>query len=158
MSLPAESALAALDRNNVVEIDLGGPEFKADARRHLAAWAQRPPFYVLDNGPPQVIVGRYADAQEVFAGADRFSSAVPRGAGYEQFDKFMGSQFVTQMDGEQHARIRRLLMPAFSVRRLEQLEARIAGIIEGMLDDIERGGPAFDTCSTTPPASWSARC
>jgi cytochrome P450 len=48
------------------------------------------------------------------------------------------------MDGEQHARIRRLLLPAFSARRLSQMESRIAAIIEGMLDKIEAGGNAFD--------------
>src|SRR5215510_8895543 len=92
------SVLADLDRSNCVDIDLGGPEFKANARRHLAEWARRPPFYVLDNGPPQVVVGRYADVTEVFTDAERFSSEVPRGPGFEQFDRFMGGQFMTQMD------------------------------------------------------------
>jgi cytochrome P450 len=35
-------------------------------------------------------------------------------------------------------------MPAFSSRRMAQVEANIAKTIEGMLDDIERNGPAFD--------------
>ena len=33
------------------------------------------PFYVLGDGPPQVIVGRYADVHEVFSDADRFRIA-----------------------------------------------------------------------------------
>src|SRR5262249_45720031 len=61
-----------------------------------------------------------------------------------QYDKFMGFPFLTQMDGEQHARLRRLLMPAFSTRRMAQVEQSIRDIIERMLDDIERDGPAFD--------------
>jgi cytochrome P450 len=138
------SSVAELDRSNCVDIDLGGAEFKANARHHLAAWARRPPFYVLNNGPPQVIVGRYADVNEVFADPERFSSELPRGSGFEQFDRFMGGQFMTQMDGERHARLRRLVMPAFSPKRLAQLESRIAEIIEGMLDEIERGGREFD--------------
>jgi cytochrome P450 len=56
----------------------------------------------------------------------------------------MGVQFITQMDGERHARIRRLLMPAFSSRRLTQLEARITEIMDGMLDNNGRGGNDFD--------------
>jgi len=138
------SALADLDRSKVVDIDLGGSAFKQNARRHLSEWARRPPFYVLSNGPPQVVCGRYADVQEVFSDTARFSSELPRGPGFEQFDKFMGVQFITQMDGERHARIRRLLMPAFSARSLARLEARIAAIIEGMLDRIEAGGNDFD--------------
>jgi cytochrome P450 len=138
------SALADLDTSNVVDIDLGSSEFKQNARRLMAEWARRPPFYVLSNGPPQVVCGRYADVHEVFADTERFSSEMPRGPGFEQFDKFMGVQFITQMDGERHARIRRLLMPAFSPRRLAQLEARITEIIDGMLDRIDAGGNDFD--------------
>ena len=47
------SLLAELDRSNVVDVDLGSAEFKANAHRHMAEWARRRPFYVLGNGPPQ---------------------------------------------------------------------------------------------------------
>jgi cytochrome P450 len=137
-------AVSDLDVDNVVDVDLGSSAFKQNARAILAQWAKRPPFYVLSSGPPQVVCGRYADVHEVFSDTERFSSQVPRGRGFEQFDKFMGVQFITQMDGDQHARIRRLLMPAFSARSLARLEARITEIIEGMLDRIEAGGNDFD--------------
>jgi cytochrome P450 len=142
--VPIMSSLAELDTRNAVDIDLGSGAFKQNARSILAEWARRPPFYVLGRGPPQVVCGRYADVQEVFSDTERFSSEMPRGPGFEQFDKFMGVQFITQMDGERHARIRRLLLPAFSARSLSRLEARIAEIIEGMLDRIEAGGSEFD--------------
>ncbi len=138
------SSLADLDRSKVVDVDLGSSALKQNARSILAEWARRPPFYVLSSGPPQVVCGRYADVQEVFSDTERFSSELPRGPGFEQFDKFMGVQFITQMDGERHARIRRLLMPAFSSRSLSRLETRITEIIEGMLDKIESGGNEFD--------------
>jgi cytochrome P450 len=138
------SSLADLDRNMVVDVDLGSSAFKQNARSILAQWARCPPFYVFSSGPPQVVCGRYADVQEVFSDTERFSSELPRGRGFEQYDKFMGVQFVTQMDGERHARIRRLLMPAFSSRSLSRLETRITEIIEGMLDRIESGGNEFD--------------
>jgi cytochrome P450 len=35
-------------------------------------------------------------------------------------------------------------MPAFSSRRMAQMESSITDIVETMLDDIERQGPAFD--------------
>ena len=136
--------LLDLDMSNVVDVDLGGSELKRNARAILAQWAKRPPFYVLSCGPPQVVCGRYADVHEVFSDTGRFSSELPRVRGFEQFDKFMGVQFITQMDGERHARIRRLLMPAFSSRSLALLEARIEEIIERMLDRIEAGGDEFD--------------
>src|SRR6516164_7152480 len=123
-----------LDRSSVVDVDLGSAEFKANAHRHMAEWARRRPFYVLGSGPPQVIVGRYADVHRVFSETETFKSEMPRGPGWEQFNKVMFAQFVTQMDGEQHARVRRLLLPAFSSRRIEQLEESIARIVDGMLD------------------------
>ena len=138
------SSLAELDRSNVVDIDLGSAEFKANAHRHMAEWARRPPFYVLGQGQPQVIVGRYADVHRVFSDTETFASEMPRGPGWEQFNKIMDAQFVTQMDGEQHARVRRLLMPAFSSRRIEQLKESITMMVDGMLDEIEKNGPEFD--------------
>ena len=139
--------LVGLDQSNSEELDLGGVELKSDPQKHLYGWATRPPFYIFNNGPPQVIVGRYLDVQEVFTDPVRFSSEVPRGPGYEQFDKFIGGQFLTQMDGEQHARLRRMLMGAFTTKRLAQLEGRIEAIIEEVLDDIEANGPEFDAMS-----------
>jgi cytochrome P450 len=141
------ATLAELDRSNTWAIDVGSAEFKANALRYLSEWANRPPMYVLNSAPVQVIVGRYADVQEVFTDSKRFSSEVPRGRGYEQFNKFIGGEFLTQMDGERHARLRRLLMGAFSRKRLAQLEDRLSSIIEGILDDIERNGPEFDAMS-----------
>src|ERR1700751_3727062 len=133
-----------LDRTDVVDIDLGSAEFKANAHPYMAEWARRRPFYVLGGGPPQVIVGRYADVHRVFSETETFKSEMPRGPGWEQFNKVMFAQFVTQMDGEQHARVRRLLLPAFSSRRIEQLEESITRIVDGMLDRIEANGPEFD--------------
>ena len=138
------SALAELDRDNVVDVDLGSAEFKANAHRHMAEWARRPPFYVLGKGPPQVVVGRYADVHRVFSDVETFASQMPTGPGWEQFHKFMEAQFVTQMDGAQHARVRRLLMPAFSSRRIEQLQQSITKVVDRMLDRIEANGPRFD--------------
>src|ERR1700728_3547819 len=128
------SSLAELDRGNVVDIDLGSAEFKANAHRHMAEWARRRPFYVLGNGPPQVVLGRYADVHRVFSDTETFKSEMPRGPGWEQFNKIMFAQFVTQMDGDQHARVRRLLIPAFSSRRIEQLQDSITRLVDGMLD------------------------
>jgi cytochrome P450 len=136
--------ISSLDRSNVVDVDFGSAEFKANAHRHMAEWARRRPFYVLGKGPPQVVVGRYADVHRVFSDTETFKSEMPRGPGWEQFNKIMAAQFVTQMDGEQHARIRRLLTPAFSSRRIEQLQESITWIIDDMLDRIEANGPEFD--------------
>jgi cytochrome P450 len=139
-----QDAFSVPDSSKVVALDFGSAEFRRNAHQLVAGWARQPPFYVVGDGPPQVVVGRYADVHEVFSDAERFASQLPKGVGYEQYDKFMGFSFLTQMDGEQHARLRRLLMPAFSARRMAQLESSIADMVEGFLDDIERQGPEFD--------------
>jgi cytochrome P450 len=139
------SAIPGVDPNNIVELDPGSAEFKANAHRHMAEWARRPPFYAVAPGQmPQVIVGRYADARQVFSDTVTFASEMPRGPGWEQFNKAMDAQFVTQMDGEQHARVRRLLMPAFSSRRIAQLEEALGTVVGRLLDAIEAKGPDFD--------------
>jgi cytochrome P450 len=142
---PSSCELAEIDSDNVVQLDPGSAEFKANAHRHVAEWARRRPFYIVGSGQhPQVVVGRYADVRQVFSDTETFASGMPRGPGWEQFNKIMDAQFVTQMDGEQHARVRRLLMPAFSSRRIAQLEESIGKIVDGMLDRIEANGPEFD--------------
>ncbi len=68
------SSFAELDQSNVVDIDLGSAEFKANAHRHMVEWARRPPFYVLGHGQPQVVVGRYVDVHKVFSDTQTFAS------------------------------------------------------------------------------------
>src|SRR5205807_9741667 len=53
-------------------------------------------------------------------------------------------QTLAQVDGEAHARIRRLLLPAFSSRSMHRLESRITEIVDAMLDRIEDAGNDFD--------------
>ena len=91
-----------------------------------------------------MVVGRYADVHRVFSDTETLASEMPRGPGWEAFNKIMDAQFITQMDGAQHARVRRLLIPAFSSRRIAQLQEAITGIVDGMLDRIEARGPEFD--------------
>jgi cytochrome P450 len=62
----------------------------------------------------------------------------------------MGLTFLTQTDGAQHARLRRLLIPAFSAHRMEQIESSITAIVEGMLDEIDTG--------ENFPAALAKRC
>jgi hypothetical protein len=69
--------LAELYHNNVVDVDLGSAEFKANGHRHMAEWARRRPFYVLGNGPPQVVVGRHANVHRVFSETKIFKSEMP---------------------------------------------------------------------------------
>ncbi|WP_216210000.1 cytochrome P450 [Amycolatopsis aidingensis] len=48
------------------------------------------------------------------------------------------------MDQPEHTRYRKLLTGQFTLRRMRQLEPRIAEFAEGLLDDLERHGPPAD--------------
>jgi cytochrome P450 len=47
-------------------------------------------------------------------------------------------------DPPEHTRLRRMLTPEFTMRRMRRLEPRIAGIVAGRLDAMERAGPSAD--------------
>jgi cytochrome P450 len=51
-------------------------------------------------------------------------------------------------DAPDHTRLRRILTPQFTVRRLNRLRPRIAGIVEQQLDVIDAGGPVVDLVPT----------
>ena len=143
--LPTPVAVQQLDPNRIVDIDLGAPSTKRSLRYLSAEWATRPPFYVVTEVHTLVICARHADVMELYRDDDRFSTAVPRRAGYEMFDKFFGVRVLAQMDGEAHARVRRLMTPAFSPKSVKRLEANIERAVNRMLDHIDaRDEPAFD--------------
>jgi cytochrome P450 len=136
-----------LDRSKIVDIDLASLELKQNFRTVLPEWAKRPPFYVIVDGQPQVIIGRYEDAREIFLDTERFTNVVPKAPGFEKFDKFMGVRTLAQMDGEAHSRVRRLMTPAFSPRSLAGFEAQFKRAIDVLLDGIEADGVEFEAMS-----------
>ncbi len=133
-----------LDPEKVVRIDLGSQETKRRMRELCADWGRREPIYVPHEGHVIVMVGRHADAVEVYQDRDRFSNVIPREPGYEMFDKFMGVRVLAQMDGEPHDRVRRLMSPALSPKGIARLEAGVVKGIDGLLDRIAAKAPRFD--------------
>jgi cytochrome P450 len=133
-----------LDESKIADVDLGSLELKQNYRTVLAEWAKNPPFYVIVDGAPQVIVASYQNARTVFLDKERYTNVVPREPGYEKFDKFMGVQTLAQMDGEQHNRIRRLMNPAFSQTAMDALHEGFVRAVDGLLDGIEAEGNEFD--------------
>ncbi|AXG81944.1 cytochrome P450 [Streptomyces paludis] len=86
------------------------------------------------------LVSRYQDIREVLSD-QRLSS---RAAGsdhmlpsYEEHDPIPG--FITQLDGEEHARLRRLLVGEFTVRRMEALRPYIQRITDEHIDAMLAG-------------------
>lgn len=148
-----------LDPENFVDIDLQTDIVRQQFPGILADWARRPPFYIVQNGNPQVIVARHADMKEVLNGRGRFAATPPADStpGMRKFvpNKFMRVTPPTQMEGPPHARIRRLINPAFSESAVLRFEPVIAQRLGAMIDRIERNGPAFeamgDLCAQLMP-------
>ncbi|MDB5685713.1 MAG: putative cytochrome [Rhizorhabdus sp.] len=151
--------LERLDPANFVDIDLQTDIVRQLFPGILADWAKRPPFYILQNGNPQAIIARHADMKEVLNGRGRFA-AIPPATSTPGMRKFVPNKFMkvtppTQMEGPPHARIRRLINPAFSEGAVKRFEPVIAARLSAMIDRIEQAGPEFEAmgalCSQLMP-------
>ncbi|RSN58558.1 cytochrome P450 [Amycolatopsis sp. WAC 04182] len=92
-------------------------------------------------GVPAYLVCRKEDVRQVLADPARFSSATSlTGAGQE--DVTAGQ--LIRLDPPEHTRLRRLLTPEFTVRRMSRLEPRITEIVEAALDNLEGAGKPAD--------------
>lgn len=105
-------------------------------------------------GTEAYLVTRYEDVREVLADPGRFSNAGRRSftppGGPPLSDEEIAQMRAGQMlafDPPEHTRLRRMLTPEFTVRRMRRLAPRIAEIVESHLDDIERAGRPADLVS-----------
>ncbi|MGW0802351.1 cytochrome P450 [Nonomuraea sp. NPDC002799] len=94
---------------------------------------------------------RYADVREVLGDAERFRIArqtIARLPGAppltdEQLAKMNAGNLLGQ-DPPEHTRLRRLLTPEFTIRRMRRLEPRIRAIVDEHLDAMEAAGSPGD--------------
>ncbi|WP_188944974.1 cytochrome P450 [Nakamurella endophytica] len=96
------------------------------------------------------LVTRYDDVRQVLADADAFSNdfanltAAATGRAAPAADPG-GLGFADPPD---HTRLRRILTPEFTMRRLGRLQPRIADIIDQQLDRMATAGPGVDLVSS----------
>jgi cytochrome P450 len=88
-----------------------------------------------------VAIGRDV-VREILGDAERFSSAPPREADGREPGAQPGN--LLQSDPPDHSRLRRLLTPMFTVRRMQRLEADVERIVAERLDVLERAGQPAD--------------
>lgn len=97
------------------------------------------------------MVTRYADIREVLSDAERFPIAI-RGLAQlpgapemteEQHARLRAGNLL-QMNPPDHTRVRRLLAPEFTLRRMRRLEPRVARIVADHLDAMEAAGSPAD--------------
>lgn len=102
-------------------------------------------------GMPVYLVTRHDDVKEVLADHERFSNRRPtdfRMPGAPQMtDEELAaarSGNLLGLDPPEHSRLRRMLTPEFTIRRMKRLEPRILEIVDAQLDAMESAGPPVD--------------
>jgi cytochrome P450 len=93
---------------------------------------------------------RYEDVRQVLGDATKFSNSMegrPVPFAFRS-DNPRGDGFLLTYDPPDHNRLRRLLTPEFTVRRIRRLAPRIEAIVEEHLDALEQAGPPADLVST----------
>ncbi len=142
---PSVVPLDDLEPGNYFPLWLGSELLRQNALDGMvASWGMRRPFYIRQNGVLSVMCGRAADVREVLMDSERFTVTVPKREGYELFDMFGGLESVLQMDGERHARVRRLMNPSFSAAATKDFAAHSDRIIDEKIARIAEIGPEFD--------------
>ncbi len=100
---------------------------------------------------PAYLVARYDDVREVLGDSTRFSNAgrwafespdTPPATAAERQRARAGN--LLAFDPPEHTRLRRMLTPEFTVRRMRRLEPRIVEIVDDHLDAMEQAGPPAD--------------
>lgn len=102
-------------------------------------------------GTHAYLVTRHDDVREVLGDADTFSNAagvrIRRPEGPQLSDAELAEMRAGNLlahDPPEHTRLRRLLTPEFTQRRMARLEPRITEIVEDRLDALEQAGPGAD--------------
>ena len=102
-------------------------------------------------GMPAFLVARHADVKAVLADSARFSNdsqrafdapGAPRLSDEERARMRAGN--LLGVDPPEHTRLRRMLTPEFTVRRMRRLEPRIVEIVDDHLDMLEKAGVPAD--------------
>jgi cytochrome P450 len=96
------------------------------------------------------LVTRFEDVREVLSDSTRFSNARTDFPLAEQLqlsrdeiERQRAGQLLS-LDPPEHTRLRRMLTPEFTVRRIRRLAPRIEEIVRSHLDDLESSGPPAD--------------
>ena len=97
------------------------------------------------------LVTRHEDVKAVLSDHERFSNSRPPGfvipgapelTDEEQASSRAGN--LLALDPPEHQRLRRMLTPEFTIRRMKRLEPRIVEIVDAQLDAMESAGPPVD--------------
>ena len=113
----------------------------------------------LATGQAVWLATRYDDVRQVVSDS-RFSRAANTAAGSPQLLPNLPSpDMIANMDPPHHTRVRRLIGKAFTVRTVDRLRPRIAGIVDGLIDRMAAQRPPVDLiASLAKPLPTTVMC
>ncbi|MFH9425813.1 cytochrome P450 [Streptomyces sp. NPDC017529] len=94
------------------------------------------------GGHDWIATGR-EEVRAVLGDAERFSTGPPA-ASAEESRRLVQPGNLLQYDLPEHARLRKMLTPEFTVRRMRRMEPVIEEAVADQLDDLESAGPPAD--------------
>ncbi|MDB6060347.1 MAG: hypothetical protein JWM78_450 [Verrucomicrobiaceae bacterium] len=123
-----------LDPALFVDVDLYSQEIKADPSPWFLQWADKPPFYVMIHGRPNAVICRHEQVKWALSDHETISAIPQPGWGADYLDYFNGLPVLLEVDPPEHTRLRRLMQPAFTPRRVSQFQLginqQVAALIE----------------------------
>jgi cytochrome P450 len=97
------------------------------------------------------LVTRHEDIKDVLSDHERFSNSRPPGFVVPGAPTVSDEELASAragnllgLDPPEHQRLRRMLTPEFTIRRMKRLEPRIVEIVDAQLDAMEKSGPPAD--------------
>lgn len=90
------------------------------------------------------LVTGYDEARAVLADSNRYSNDIRHLLPGRDQDSAEGVGGLGMTDPPDHTRLRGLLTPEFTMRRLQRLDDMMAGIVADALDNLEKKGPEVD--------------
>ncbi|OBA89481.1 cytochrome [Mycobacteriaceae bacterium 1482268.1] len=102
-------------------------------------------------GMRSYLITRHEDIKAVLADHERFSNERPIGFAVQGVPQPSAEEAATNragnllgLDPPEHARLRRMLTPEFTIRRMKRLEPRIVEIVDAQLDAMQSSGAPID--------------
>ncbi len=121
-----------------------GSSYRGPAPEYARLRAEEPVARVRTAGGVDAwLVTRYADVRAALADP-RLSRAKATGPGAPKVGGSMHTtpEMIISMDAEEHARLRKLVAGAFTVRRIAAMRGQVQRVADELLDDMAaRGGP-----------------
>jgi cytochrome P450 len=121
-----------------------------DPLAQMADWRATEPLKKLDLpfAFNAYLVTGYEQTRAVLTARDEYSTDIRHlllGKGAATADDVGGLGFT---DPPLHTRLRKIITPEFTMRRLARLEPLISGFVDAQLDALEAAGPGADLCKT----------